>query len=187
MIFNSSSLYSQGSLVCCSLCGDRVRYDWTTELNWPAIHKWHSDQQSAWRSNMGSIAGLGRSLGGRNSSPLQYSCLENSMDRGAWWTGYCEWGHKELDTTEHTHAHTQRILNSISHKRLIKKVLLNTFKSKWQETRGEIPNLRPLFISNCWHFWTSESWQSHLLGSIRETSLCLPQDLPLTNNAYTKF
>ena len=61
--------------------------------------------------DMGSILGLGRSLGGGNGSPLQYSCLENSMDRGAWWTGYSPWGHKELDTTEHTHAHTQCILN----------------------------------------------------------------------------
>ena len=33
----------------------------------------------------GSIPGLGRSLGERNGNPLQYSCLENPMDRGAWW------------------------------------------------------------------------------------------------------
>ena len=33
----------------------------------------------------GSILGLGRSRGGGNSNSLQYSCLENSMDRGAWW------------------------------------------------------------------------------------------------------
>ena len=32
----------------------------------------------------GSIFGLGRSSGGGNGNPLQYSCLENSMDRGAW-------------------------------------------------------------------------------------------------------
>ena len=32
----------------------------------------------------GSIPGLGRSPGGGYGSPLQYSCLENSMDRGAW-------------------------------------------------------------------------------------------------------
>ena len=32
----------------------------------------------------GSIPGLGRSLGGGHGSPLQYSCLENPMDRGAW-------------------------------------------------------------------------------------------------------
>ena len=32
----------------------------------------------------GSIPGLGRSPGGENDNPLQYSCLENPMDRGAW-------------------------------------------------------------------------------------------------------
>ena len=34
---------------------------------------------------LGSIPGLGRSSGEGNSNPLQYSCLENPMDRGAWW------------------------------------------------------------------------------------------------------
>ena len=32
-----------------------------------------------------SIPGSGRSLGGGHSSPLEYSCLENSMDRETWW------------------------------------------------------------------------------------------------------
>ena len=32
------------------------------------------------------IPGSGRSPGEGNSNPLQYSCLENSMNRGAWWT-----------------------------------------------------------------------------------------------------
>ena len=32
-----------------------------------------------------SIPGLGRSPGEGNGNPLQYSCLKNSMDRGAWW------------------------------------------------------------------------------------------------------
>ena len=35
--------------------------------------------------DVGSIPGLGRSPGGGHGNPLQYSCLENSMDRGAWW------------------------------------------------------------------------------------------------------
>ena len=33
----------------------------------------------------GSIPGLGRSPGEGNGNPLQYACLENSMNRGAWW------------------------------------------------------------------------------------------------------
>ena len=35
--------------------------------------------------DMGLIPGLGRYPGGGNGNLLQYSCLENSMDRGAWW------------------------------------------------------------------------------------------------------
>ena len=35
--------------------------------------------------DLGSIPGLGRSPAERNGNPLQYSCLENSKDRGAWW------------------------------------------------------------------------------------------------------
>ena len=49
--------------------------------------------------NLGSIPGLGRSPGERQGYPVQSSCLENPMDRGAWW-GYNPQGRKELDTTE---------------------------------------------------------------------------------------
>ena len=46
----------------------------------------------------GSVLGLGRSPGGRNDNLLQYSCLENSMNRGSWWAIVC--GVKESDMTE---------------------------------------------------------------------------------------
>ena len=36
--------------------------------------------------DMGSVSGLGRSPGGGHGNPLQYPCLENPMDRGAWRT-----------------------------------------------------------------------------------------------------
>ena len=56
--------------------------------------------------DMGSIPGLGRSSGGGNGNPLQYSCLGNPMDKGAWWAAVCK-GRKESDTTEATeHRHT---------------------------------------------------------------------------------
>ena len=45
--------------------------------------------------NPGSIPGFGRSPGEGNGNPLQYSCLENPMDRGAWQS----MGLQELDTT----------------------------------------------------------------------------------------
>ena len=46
----------------------------------------------------GSIPGLGRSPGEGNGNPLQYSCLENPMDRGAWQAAVHGVA-KELDTT----------------------------------------------------------------------------------------
>ena len=39
--------------------------------------------------DMGSIPGSGRSPGGENGAPLQYSCQGNPMDRGAWQTAVC--------------------------------------------------------------------------------------------------
>ena len=50
--------------------------------------------------NMGSIPGWGRSPGGGHSKPLQYSCLENHMDRGTWWVTVH--GVTESDMTEAT-------------------------------------------------------------------------------------
>ena len=50
----------------------------------------------------GSIPGSGRSPGGGHGNLLQYSCLENPMDRGAWQAAV-HGGHKELDMTEHTY------------------------------------------------------------------------------------
>ena len=58
----------------------------------------------------GSIPGLGRSPGEGNGYPLQYSCLENPVDRGACWAtvhGLQRVGHNwETNTHTHTHTHT---------------------------------------------------------------------------------
>ena len=58
-----------------------VSYLW--RLPW-----WLSSKESACNAgeagDVGSIHGLERSPGGGHSNPLQYSCLENPMDRGAW-------------------------------------------------------------------------------------------------------
>ena len=51
--------------------------------------------------DMGSVPGVVRSPGVGNGSPLQYSCLGNPLDRGAWWATVHGVA-KELDTTEHT-------------------------------------------------------------------------------------
>ena len=57
---------------------------------------------------MGSIPGMGRSPGVGNGNPLQYSCLENSMYRGAWWVGDSPRGLKESDSTEHEHTQLEQ-------------------------------------------------------------------------------
>jgi hypothetical protein len=57
--------------------------------------------------DLGSIPGLGRSPEEGNGNPLQYSCLENVMDRGAWC--YCPWGDKELGMTEQLHFYQSLI------------------------------------------------------------------------------
>ena len=54
----------------------------------------------------GLIPGLERSPRVGNGNPLQYFCLENSMDRGPW---HGPWGHKESDTTEQLTRHAYNV------------------------------------------------------------------------------
>ena len=68
---------------------------------------------------LGLIPGLGRSLGEENGNPLQYSCLGNPMDRGAWpatvhgitksWAW--PWAHTQLYGNEKTHEKEPLVLN----------------------------------------------------------------------------
>ena len=62
------------------------------------------------------IPGLGRSPGGGHGNPLQYSCLENPMDRGAWWATVHSitksWTWLKLGCT-HTHTHTHPHTNHV--------------------------------------------------------------------------
>ena len=76
----------------------------------------HSGKQPACRSgdsrDKGLIPALGRSPGVGNGNLLQYSCLENSTDRGTWQAS--PRGHKSTGTEHactHTHTHTQEWLN----------------------------------------------------------------------------
>ena len=69
----------------------------STVFYWPALKliqligisglpQWFNDKESTYSAgNPGLITGSARSPGGWNGNPLGYSCLENSMDRGAWW------------------------------------------------------------------------------------------------------
>ena len=51
------------------------------------LSQWLSGKESTCNAgDTGLITGSGRFPGGGHSNPLQYFCLENPMDRGAWWT-----------------------------------------------------------------------------------------------------
>ena len=55
----------------------------------------------------GLIPGLGKSPGEGHGNPLQYSCLENSMNRGAWWAiVHCVTQSLTRLSDEHFHFHT---------------------------------------------------------------------------------
>ena len=62
--------------------------------------------------DMGSVPGSGRFPEAGDGSPLQYACLGNSMDRGAWWATVHGVA-KESDMTEGQSAHTHTINRSI--------------------------------------------------------------------------
>ena len=71
----------------------RVRHDWLiptrTCIYIYLLPRWLSSKESACNAgdagDTGSVSDLGRSLGEGNDYSLQYSSLNNSMDRGAWW------------------------------------------------------------------------------------------------------
>ena len=75
--------------------------------------------------DLASIPGPGRSPGEGNGNPLQYSCLENPMDRGAWWAS-----RKESDTTERLHFHFT-IFDHIPKNSLIVWILFAVFHLRW--------------------------------------------------------
>jgi len=75
----------------------RVTKSWTGLSDF--TFTFQDDKESACSArDLGLITGSGRSPGERNGYPLQYSCLENSMDRGAWWVTVH--GVAESDMTE---------------------------------------------------------------------------------------
>ena len=64
---------------------------------------------------MGSIPGLGRSPGEGQGNPLQYSCLENPMDRGAWWV------------TVHRVSKSRRQLKQLTHTGSLEEIELKLY------------------------------------------------------------
>ena len=59
-------------------------------------------------ADMGLIPALGRSSGIGNGNPLQYSCLENSLDRGAWWATVHGATKNWTQLSTHTQTHREK-------------------------------------------------------------------------------
>ena len=71
------------SLVSTASCPNKSQ-NW---FDWIQLHVWAAlvAESTCSVRDLGSLSGLGRSPGGGHGNPLHYSCLENPMDRGAWW------------------------------------------------------------------------------------------------------
>ena len=72
-----------------------------------------------------SIPGSGRSPGGGHGNPLQYSRLEDPMDRGAWGLQPLE---SQLSTRTHTNIHNEEIIRKLEHRSACIHPICNTEK-----------------------------------------------------------
>ena len=103
----------------------------TLVLNCSSLEgKWLSGKESTCQCRRGgdlcSIPGSGRSLGGGNSYPLRDSCLENSMDRGAW-QATVHWDTTEQLTLSLQSSATHRPIKLDKGDILLIKMLINSF------------------------------------------------------------
>ena len=104
--------------------------------------------------DVGSIPGSRRSPGEGNGNPLQCSCLENSMDRGAL-AGCSPWGCKESDKIEWLSTDTQRV-NSISMKE-------NVLWSLGQNVKSHLWIVLLIILTN---FKAKPSYESYINFSV---------------------
>ena len=102
---------------------------------------------------LSSIPASGRFLGEGNGYPLQYSCLENSMDRGAWqaiihgvaksqtWLSDLQYTHAHTHTHAHacTHTHTHTYIYIYIHTHMC------TYQKRWK-----IIDVEYVFTECCW-------------------------------------
>ena len=106
---------------------------------------------------MDSIPGSGRSPGGGNGNPLQYSCLVNLMDRGAW-RATSPWVRKESDVSAHARTSHQgspmASRNAIKRKRRRRGGGKGRRKTRWRQRGWRSRN----FSSPRSPMWTVHSW-----------------------------
>ena len=84
-VFSPGKSHGQRSLVGYTPNGLKSQTQVSTHTHFGLLW-WFSGKESAcYTGDAGSVPGSGRSPGEGNGNPLQYSCLGNPMDRGAWW------------------------------------------------------------------------------------------------------
>ena len=127
--------------------------------------------------NLCSIPGSGRSPGGRHGNPLQYSCLENAMDRGAWWATVHEVTNRHDWVTK---QQQQTLINQYLDERWgfpSDSVVKNSFANGgdkgsilgWGRSPGE-ENSNPLQYSFLGNPMDSRDWRATVHGVAKEST-----------------
>ena len=112
------------------------------------------------RLNLGSNPGLGRSPGEGNGNPLQYSCQENSSNRGAWWAIV----HGSQKVRAHTHTFAMRCC-STRHSRCLQG-LCRLMRIKWKPRAFTHYCLHSFAICQTFDFTSSDL---HILNMFPKT------------------
>ena len=109
LLVNIWSVIQNSELTC---QGWRGRRENKKKLFRKKLSRWHSGKESACQrrrgKRLGEIPRWGRSPGGGNDSILQYSCLENPMDRGAWWANVHGVTKSQISLSDWTHTFRKR-------------------------------------------------------------------------------
>ena len=104
----------------------------------------------------GSIPGWGRSPGRGNGDPLQYSCLENLMDRGTWWAPVHGVAKSWTRLSEHMHTHQGLIIVLLL---FLRDLHLVAFSTHWECVL--------FYIGLCLHLCEAHQWLLRAWLSIR--------------------
>ena len=150
------------------------------------------DKESAWNTvDPGLIPEPGRSPGEGNGYPLQYSCLENSMDRGAWLAGNSSWGSRESNMTEWLTLCVMYSIYLCTNKNVISVQFSYSVMSdclwphRLQHTRVPCPSPTPGAYSNSWLL--SSWWHPAISSSVAPFSSCLQSFPPSGSFQMSQF
>ena len=123
--------------------------------------------------NASSIPGSRRSLGGGNGNPLQYSCLETSLGRGAWWASVHgvakSW---RAEVTQHAHTHPPRSGQVDTIPWLL---------CSWTHSRGSLQRLKPQLMG------LRNLRRKHLLWMVMSAQLKQPKQSAAEKSSVMKF